>query len=356
MVGTAHVRILVSTCRRLIPALAGFALMLGASAAPAATYTITADRDSYLRESPSHSNQGTVTELDATNASKSRHPILGFTMPAIPANEVITSATIRLYVTNAYGSGTINLHRVTDTWAENTVSWGSTAGAFAATPSSSVTGFTAGGVYVSFDATSLANGWRAGTFANNGVMLIGGSGINVLFASREYATATRHPQLIITTLAYPELTVVKSRSLVSDPFSSSNPKNIPGAVANYTITVANSASGSADNNSTVVIDAVPAGLELYVGDLGGAGSGPILFTNGSPSSGLSYSYTSLGAIGDNISFSNDGGVNFNYTPVPGSGSYDPAVTHFRVNLSGTFAPGSGASSPSFNLVARMRVK
>ena len=97
-------------------------------------------------------------------------------------------------------------------------------------------------------------------------------------------------------------------------------------------------------------------MEMYVGNLGGAGSGPVIFTNGSPSSGLSYSYRWLGSTGDSISFSNNGGASYNYTPVPNANGYDANVTNFRVNPDGSFAAKTGATNPSFSMQLRMRVK
>lgn len=47
------------------------------------------------------------------------------------------------------------------------------------------------------------------------------------------------------------LTITKTAVVYSDPFSSSNPKMIPGAVITYTITVTNGATGSAATNVSI---------------------------------------------------------------------------------------------------------
>lgn len=328
-----------------------------AAPAAAATYTVTADRDAYLRSNQANNNFGSVTDLEALTAGNSRRPIIGFTLPSIPAGEMITSAMIQLTVTQAIANSTVALHRVTDSWAEGTVTWSNTSADFNAAAEVTVAGIQTVGATASFTVTSLVNGWRGGTITNDGVMLIGAAGTNVAFGARENATAASRPQLIITTVVLPVLTVLKSSTPFSDPYNgTTNPKAVPGAAMTYTITASNSANGTADNDTTVITDAVPGNMELYVGNIGGAGSGPVSFVNGSPSSGLSYTFTSLASATDSIAFSNNGGASYAYTPVPDGNGYDAAVTNFRISPSGSFAAKTGAGNPSFSAQLRMRIK
>ncbi|MGH6610595.1 MAG: hypothetical protein ACRECQ_10080, partial [Burkholderiaceae bacterium] len=155
----------------------------------------------------------------------------------------------------------------------------------------------------------------------------------------------------------PSFTVAKSVLLVSDPFNGTTlPKAIPGAVVSYSIQVTNAGAGTADNNTTLIVDPMPANTRLFVGNLGGPGSGPIAFVNGTPSSGLTYTFTSLANAADDVSFSNTGCSPFtNYTPVPDVDGFDAAVTCIRVNPKGTFAAASGGNNPSFELRFRVRV-
>jgi uncharacterized repeat protein (TIGR01451 family) len=330
-------------------------LWLGAAVAQAATYTAVADRDSHLRQDTSGTNYGTLTELDIRASSgDNRRPVIGFTLPAIPASEVITSATIQLYVTTGTAAGTVNLHRITDSWTEGGVTWTNTSADFSPTVEDSVAVNALGAV--SFDVTALVRGWRDGTITNHGIMAITNAA-NGRFASRENGTASRRPLLTITTVQGPVLMVVKSATVFSDPFNgTTNPKAIPGAAMTYTVSVSNSANGSATSGSTVITDAVPATMEMFVGNIGGAGSGPVSFTNGTPSSGLTYTYTSLASTTDSLSFSNNGGTTYTYTPVPDANGYDANVTNFRVNPAGSFAAKTGASDPGFTMQLRMRVK
>ena len=159
------------------------------------------------------------------------------------------------------------------------------------------------------------------------------------------------------TVGIPSFTVAKSVLLVSDPVNGTTlPKAIPGAVVSYSIQVTNSGAGTADNNTTVIVDAIPGNTRLFVGDLGGPGSGPIVFVNGTPSSGLTYTFTSLASVADDVSFSNTGCSPFtNYTPVPDVNGFDAAVTCIRVNPKGVFAAASGGNNPNFEARFRVRV-
>jgi uncharacterized repeat protein (TIGR01451 family) len=148
------------------------------------------------------------------------------------------------------------------------------------------------------------------------------------------------------------LTLVKSAQTFSDPFNgTTNPKAIPGAFVAYSIVVTNVGSSPVDADTVLITDAVPANTDWFVGDIGGAGSGPVAFADGSPSSGLTYTFTSLASAGDDVSFSNDGGATFTYAPTPNANGVDTAVTHIRINPKGTFNPNT-----NFQVVFRVRVE
>lgn len=153
-----------------------------------------------------------------------------------------------------------------------------------------------------------------------------------------------------------DLILVKNAAILTDPVNgASNPKAIPGAVASYTITVNNQGGRPADLDSTVISDTIPSDSSLMVSDIGGAGSGPLIFTDGSPASGLSYTFGSLASTTDDLEFSSDGGATFGYTPAPDGNGVDANVTDIRINPKGVFLPSSGAGNPGFNIVFRVRV-
>jgi uncharacterized repeat protein (TIGR01451 family) len=167
--------------------------------------------------------------------------------------------------------------------------------------------------------------------------------------------------------AAPNYSLTKVSFAITDPINCTTPgnsasctpansqKRIPGSIVEYLINVSNSG-GAADPNSVRVSDAIPANTSLRVVDYGGAGSGPIQFANGTTSSGLTYTFTSLASATDDVEFSKDGGTTWTYTPVAGANGCDAAVTNVRVNPKGTFVADSATPDPSFALRFRICVK
>ncbi|PKN13135.1 MAG: hypothetical protein CVU69_03820 [Deltaproteobacteria bacterium HGW-Deltaproteobacteria-4] len=157
----------------------------------------------------------------------------------------------------------------------------------------------------------------------------------------------------------PSLLVIKSAQTFSDPINGTSlPKAIPGAFMTYTISVSNTGPGAVDNNSTVITDPIPANTELFVGDINGAGSGPVLFTDGPIPSGLSYTFTSLASTTDNLAFSGNNGADIylKSNTAPDSNQCDPSVTDIKIPLSGTFNGSDGTNHPAFNVKFRVRIK
>ncbi len=147
---------------------------------------------------------------------------------------------------------------------------------------------------------------------------------------------------IATMVFNPTLNVSKTSAAFSDPVNgTANPKLIPGGIAEYTITVASPTSYTVSSNSLIISDATPLGSQLIVSDFSGAGSGPAAFAAGA--SGLTYSFTGLGSLGDSIEFSNNNGTSWTYVPSPNANGADPAVTNVRVRPQGIMAAGSSAS-------------
>lgn len=155
----------------------------------------------------------------------------------------------------------------------------------------------------------------------------------------------------------PSLTFTKLVNVFSDPVNgTTNPKFIPGAVAAYTLIASNSG-GAADNNSTVITDPVPANTSLFVNDIGLAGSGPVLFTQGTTSSTLTYTFTALNNLTDDIDFFGGTPIPaWGYVPVPGADGCDPLVTNLRINPKGTFVGSPTAPNPSFQVTFRVCVQ
>ena len=155
----------------------------------------------------------------------------------------------------------------------------------------------------------------------------------------------------------PDIVVTKTVTTIEDPINLGNgPKAIPGAQIAYDIRVRNDGGSAADNNSVVVTDDLPAGLCFVVLDIGASGSGPVAFQDGSPASGLSYTFGGLGDTGDDLEFSDDSGLTFDYEPSdPGSGC-DSAVTDVRIRPDGPFAGDTGGGAPNFEVSFRALIE
>jgi uncharacterized repeat protein (TIGR01451 family) len=146
----------------------------------------------------------------------------------------------------------------------------------------------------------------------------------------------------------PALRVTKTLDVISDPISgSTNPKQIPGSITRYRVSVANTGPGNVDASTLVIADLVPANAQLVVN-----GSSTVQFVDGSVPSGLAFNYAS------NVTFSNQpgGAPPYTYVPVANGDGVDPNVTAIRIAPTGAMAAAAGASQPSFDVEFRIRVR
>lgn len=212
---------------------------------------------------------------------------------------------------------------------------------------------------VGSDATLNGSSFRGTVIAATGVVAVG-AGANLtgrVVAATAVTMAGTGGNTIGGCSASPSMSVQKTVLAFSDPLNLlASPKAIPGAMMNYTVVVTNSGAGAVDGDTTLVSDPVPANTALFVGDLNGAGSGPLLFANGTPGSGLSYTFTALGSLVDDLEFSNDNAVSWGYVPVPAADGCDVLVTHWRVRPRGSFVGSATPPGPGFSLNFRVCVK
>jgi uncharacterized repeat protein (TIGR01451 family) len=247
------------------------------------------------------------------------------------------------------------------------------------TPVSNLLAFTetlpAGLVVASAPVATQCNGTVAATVGTGIIAFSGGTLslgqascsilVNVLSATAATynnlpANVTLFPTNIINSAtatlivgAQPSLVFMKTVAVLSDPFNGgTNPKNIPGAIVLYTLRVTNTGAGTVDSNTLVIADPIPANTELFVGDLAAANSGPVAFAQGTPTSALSWTYTALSNLVDDVGFSNVGCSTWTYVPTP---PFDPAVNCIRLNPKGVMS-GTGGGNPYFDLSFRVRIK
>ncbi len=137
-----------------------------------------------------------------------------------------------------------------------------------------------------------------------------------------------------------KLQITKNSSVVSDPINgTTNPRAIPGAVVQYTITITNIGKSTVDVGTVVITDPLPTTVMMKVSGT------PVTFTDGTVSSGLTFSNA-------NVTYTKAAGGNsaYTYTPVADANGYDTLVTGIKLNPTGTMAAAtSGGALPSFTL-------
>lgn len=150
-----------------------------------------------------------------------------------------------------------------------------------------------------------------------------------------------------------DIKVLKVSSLISDPVrGASNPLRIPGAITQYVIQSTNEGQLSPDPNTVVLADVIPQNTSLCVSTLCFPGGNFIRFSDGSPSSNLSFNFLT------DVTYSDQpgGGAPYSYTPVPDSNGFDSSVTGFRIQPAGTFNSSSGSAPyPNFNILMRVKI-
>jgi hypothetical protein len=135
--------------------------------------------------------------------------------------------------------------------------------------------------------------------------------------------------------------------------SPATPHVLGGSLVDYQIAVTGPSTGGTAGSSLAFATPIPAQMELFVGDLGIPGSGPVAFADAD--SGLSLDFGGLANTSDAVAFSNNGGQSFDYVPRADTDGYDGNVTHISMKPAGTLMPTMG-SHARFTLRYRVRIK
>lgn len=128
----------------------------------------------------------------------------------------------------------------------------------------------------------------------------------------------RDSEVAVFTIVTASIGVVKSSTVVTDPFGSAY--RVPGARVQYVIDITNTGSSAADN--VVIVDTIPANTHFYVGSV----------------------------VGGAAAYSNDNQTSWVYVPVAGGDGGDPAVTDVQVTLAGSIAGGGGTAQVTFEVL------
>ncbi|MCX8174295.1 MAG: DNRLRE domain-containing protein [Thermoplasmata archaeon] len=262
-------------------------------------------------------NDGTRYNIQTNQPGYPNKILIQFPLDAIPSNAAVSSATLQLYMENYYDSYGLSIacYRIMVPWVEGTgnrtitndganwytrdgsTSWG-TAGMGAgvdydATPVATTTVTTIS--WYSWDITNLVNGWRAGTYPNYGVVLMGTSSSTYWksFFSSDYSVTTVRPRLVVT------------YSIDTTP-----------PVTTATLT------GTLGNNNWYISSVI---MTLTPTDPSPSGGGP-LTTYCRINNGSYTPYTSP------VSFYSDGEYFVNYYSVDGAGNQEaPKSIYFRID-------------------------
>jgi large repetitive protein len=179
----------------------------GAASISATTCTLSAaSADSYVNEASASTNSGTATTLEVRSASAGdRRTFVQFSLAscAIPANALVTAASLKLYMNSApTASRTYEARAVSASWTETGITWTNQPAVSGSITSSVSTGTTSNvtltwtitaDVQAFLDGTTTNSGWRVGDATENSA-----TARSAQFRSDEYTTAAQRPVLEVT--------------------------------------------------------------------------------------------------------------------------------------------------------------
>jgi uncharacterized repeat protein (TIGR01451 family) len=141
----------------------------------------------------------------------------------------------------------------------------------------------------------------------------------------------------------PNLVLMKSVSVLSDPTGSATPHAVPGAILQYSINVTNQGQGKVDANTVNLGDVLDTNTAFIVGST--------TFTDGSPTSGLSFNPAT------NLEYcTGAGGSTCPYTSGVGAGNPDSAITKVIFTPSGTLNGKASAVAPAPGFTIKYKVE
>lgn len=179
---------------------------------------ILAMADAYVRQEYPDENHGLDLDLRAGSGSttaRANRTFMMFDLSGLAGCDVTAAQLSLYYASEAFGgiSPTLEIHRVTASWSESSVTWSSRSsgmpwtaagGDFDAVATSAVTAQAAAFGWLSWDMSSLVTAWLAGTAPNFGLEILepndnAGNMGRKLFASAQSGTSPDHrPVLAVT--------------------------------------------------------------------------------------------------------------------------------------------------------------
>jgi hypothetical protein len=181
-----------------------FLLMLPA-AAGAVTFPVAGD--AYLSQTYANQNFGNSPTLNVGgNLGAGNWALLRFDLSSLPktitAND-IQKATLTVFVNKVFASGALDVTGMTFDWQEPVVTYSQVFNLLATLSVVNTVPVTTSDSYVTFDITSLVNGWVNSPSTNNGVLITASATApnTVVALDSKEATSTSHAAYLDVTLA-----------------------------------------------------------------------------------------------------------------------------------------------------------
>lgn len=183
------------------------------------TKTLNPDFDAYVHESNADTRFGDTdslllkTGLDVAAGTEFRS-FLHFDLSVLEAGAVLDTVTLRLFVSGgASASGGIAVHRVSQDFVENIITWNNRPED--TNPIVSASGTVVLSAYKEIDITSIVQGWVDGNYENKGLLVLSVSADNIdqVYTSSEGAVG-QQPELVIVFHSGPTKEAQKVTELV----------------------------------------------------------------------------------------------------------------------------------------------
>jgi hypothetical protein len=186
-------------------------IFTSASSVPISTCTLTSGADTYADEGSGGSNFGTATTMHVRSAvtlvllQDNKRSFVRFDLSScsIPSSARVLTAKMRLFMSTApSASRTYQVHRLTQSWGETTLTWNNQPTAAGTATASAATGTTSN-VTIEWNVLADVSAFVAGTSTNQGWRVrdsAEGSGTarEGRFNTREHTTVSQRPSLEIT--------------------------------------------------------------------------------------------------------------------------------------------------------------
>ncbi|MCX6030273.1 MAG: DNRLRE domain-containing protein [Chloroflexi bacterium] len=233
------------------------------NAAPAFNPTFYAAQDAYVHQGNPNTNYATADLYIGRWDNYNRQILVKFDLAALPANAIVTRATLQLYqivnLTQAADAAPLAYNiwadAITAAWGETTVTWNTKpASSNQGDPATGVTGYPG---WTDFDVTHIVQWWPG--HANNGLLLRGDGATTGLygFYSRSNTTGPRMTVEYTLPTATPTATATRTPTRTSTHTATATRTNTPTPTATLTRTPTRTATATPTRTPTRTATATP---------------------------------------------------------------------------------------------------